>query len=61
MKLNTKQKINMLAIEVLEQFGFYEPTQMQIDNVEAQLQRMLVADVFSGVDKVKSAQAVTAH
>lgn len=40
MKISKEQKINMLAIELLEHRGCYKPNQQQIDKVELRLQRM---------------------
>ena len=34
MYFSTAQKINMLAIEILEDYGNEQPTQAQIDSVE---------------------------
>ena len=54
MKINTTQKINMLAIEVLEQFGFNTPTQKQIDVVEMQLQSLQMAKSKSCDSRISS-------
>ncbi len=47
MNISNEQRLNMLAIELLEQEGHDQPTQQQIDTMEWHLKRLREVEVAS--------------